>query len=227
MNDQEIRISREFSISSVYRKFNPSIKETQGDSPVRNPFAAFFFAALSCAPAIRAQAGPVEGGHEWQVWTGGGHGIKGSQSGDGVWNAGLRYGLILTAPHGPGFLRGRLEYALDAVPVFLVIQKTNTAYGAGFDPFAFKWTLDTKHSVAPYFEIAGGTLFTNTKVPEGTSRVNFTSSAALGLHFLRARHNISAEVRYMHISSAGLATPNPGINTIQFRVGFGAFSQKE
>jgi hypothetical protein len=64
-------------------------------------------------------------------------------------------------------------------------------------------------------------------VPEGTSRVNFTTSAALGLHFLRARHNISAEVRYMHISSAGLATPNPGINTIQLRVGFGAFSQKE
>ena len=87
--------------------------------------------------------------------------------------------------------------------------------------------LDTKHSVAPYFEIGGGTLFTSTKVPEGTSRVNFTSSAALGLHFLRAKHNISAEVRYMHISNAGLASPNPGINTIQFRLGFGAFSQKE
>ena len=194
---------------------------------MRNPFAALLFAALLCASTIRAQAGPVEGGHEWQVWTGGGHGIQGSQSGAGVLNVGLRYGLILTSPHGPGFLRGRLEYALDGVPVFLVFQKTNTAYGAGLNPFAFKWTLDTKPSVAPYFEIGGGTLFTNTKVPEGTSRVNFTSSAALGLHFLRARHNISAEVRYMHISSAGLATPNPGINTIQFRVGFGAFSQKE
>jgi fluoride ion exporter CrcB/FEX len=227
LNYQEIRLSRKFSISSFYRKFNPSIKETQGDFLVRNLFAAFFLGALLCAPAIRAQAGPVEGGHEWQVWTGGGHGIQGSQSGDGVWNAGLRYGLILTRPHGPGFLRGRLEYALDAVPVFLVLQKTNTAYGAGLNPFAFKWMLDTKPAVAPYFEIGGGTLFTNTKVPEGTSRVNFTSSAALGLHFLRARHNISAEVRYMHISSAGLATPNPGINTIQFRVGFGAFSQKE
>jgi hypothetical protein len=172
-------------------------------------FAAFFFGALLCAPAIRAQAGPVEGSHEWQVWTGGGHGIKGSQSSDGVWNVGLRYGWILTAPHGPGFLRGRLEYAVDAVPVFLVFQKTNTAYGAGLNPFAFKWMLDTKHNVAPYFEIGGGTLFTNTKVPEGTSHVNFTSSAALGLHFLRAKHNISAEVRYMHISNAGLATPNP------------------
>jgi hypothetical protein len=194
---------------------------------VRRIFAALVFAVLLNPSAIRAQAGPVEGGNEVQLWTGGGHGISGSQSGDGVWNLGLRYGLILTAPHGPGFFRGRLEYAVDAVPIFLVVQKTNTAYGAGVNPFAFKWALDTRRSVVPYFEIGGGTLFTNTRVPEGTSHVNFTTSGAVGLHFLRGKHNISAEVRYMHISNAGLATPNPGINTIQFRLGLGRFSQKE
>jgi hypothetical protein len=203
------------------------IQEPEGDAALRRILVAFVILIPVYAPALRAQAGPVEGGHEWQVWTGGGHGFNGSQSGDGVWNVGLRYGLILTAPHGPGFLRGRLEYAIDAVPVFLVVQKTNTAYGAGINPFAFKWALVTRKSVVPYFEIGGGTLFTNTKVPEGTSRINFTSGAALGLHFLRSKHNISAEVRYMHISNAGLATPNPGINTIQLRLGFGLFSQKE
>jgi len=81
--------------------------------------------------------------------------------------------------------------------------------------------------VVPYLELGGGTLFTNSKVPEGTSRINFITGGAAGLHFLRSKHNISAEVRYMHISNAGLATPNPGINTIQFRLGFGLFSQKE
>jgi lipid A 3-O-deacylase len=185
------------------------------------------FAVFMNAPAVRGQAGPVEGGHEWQFWTGGGHGLSGSQSGDGVWNLGFRYGLILTAPHGPGFLRGRLEYAVDAVPVFLVTQKTNTAYGVGVNPFAFKWALDTHGSIVPFLEIGGGTLFTNNKVPEGTSHVNFTSGGAFGLHFLRRKHNISAEVRYTHISNAGIATPNPGINTIQVRLGFGLFSQKE
>jgi len=194
---------------------------------MRTLFAAVILAALFSAPALRAQAGPVEGGNEIQVWTGGGHGINGVESGDGVWNVGLRYGWILTAPHGPGFLRGRLEYAVEAVPLFLVFQKTNTAYGAGVNPFAFKWALDTHRSVVPYFEVGGGALFTNTKVPEGTSRINFTSSGALGLHFLGSKHNISAEVGFIHISNAGLATPNPGINTIQFRIGFGRFSQKE
>jgi hypothetical protein len=202
-------------------------EERQGDTAVRRIFAALVFATLLHPPALRAQAGPVEGGHELQVWTGGGHGVNGSQSGDGVWNVGFRYGLILTKPHGPSFLRGRLEYAVDAVPVFLVVQKTNTAYGAGINPFAFKWALDKHGSIVPYFELGGGTLFTNTKVPEGTSRINFTTSGALGLHFLRSKHSISTEVRFMHISNAGLSTPNPGINTIQFRIGFGLFSQKE
>jgi Lipid A 3-O-deacylase (PagL) len=194
---------------------------------VRRICMALVFAVFLNAPAVRAQAGPIEGGHELQVWTSGGHGINGSQSGDGVWNVGFRYGLILTNPHGPGYLRGRLEYAIDAVPVFLVVQKTNTAYGAGINPFAFKWALDTRSNMVPYLELGGGTLFTNTKVPEGTSRINFTTSGAAGLHFLRRKHNISAEVRFMHISNAGLSTPNPGINTIQFRLGFGLFSQKE
>src|SRR5207237_544686 len=81
---------------------------------------------------------------------------------------------------------GRLEYAVDAVPVFLVVQKTNTAYGVGVNPFAFKWALDTHGSVVPYLELGGGMLYTSTKVPEGTSHINFTTSAALGLHFLRA-----------------------------------------
>lgn len=188
-------------------------------------FCLMVFAALS-APAASAQAGPIEGGHEWQVWTGGGHGTNGIQSSDGVWNLGLRYGLILTKAHGSGFLRGRLEYALEAVPAFLVNQKTNTAFGAGVNPFAFKWMLDTKNKVSPYFELGGGTLFTNVKVPEGSSRVNFTSSGAVGLHFLGSKHTISTEVRFMHISNAGLSSLNPGINTIQFRIGFGRFTQK-
>jgi len=189
--------------------------------------ALFSIAFFLYAPAARSQAGPVEGEHEIQFWTGGGHGTNGSQSSDGVWNLGFRYGLILTAPHGPGFLRGRLEYAVEAVPAFVVLQKQNTAYGVGVNPFAFKWLLDTRGSVVPYFEIGGGTLFTNTQVPAGTSRVNFTSSGAMGLHFLRSKHNVSAELRYMHISNAGLATSNPGINTVQLRLGFGWFSQKD
>src|SRR6266702_1860480 len=152
------------------RTFVLGIEEPDGDFLVKSAFTALLFAAFLSAPFAHAQAGPVEGGHELQLWTGA---------------------------------------------------------GVGVNPFAFKWALDTRRNVVPYFEIGGGTLFTHVQVPSGTSKVNFTTSAALGLHFLRDKHNISAEISYMHISNAGLATPNPGINTIQFRLGFGLFSQKE
>ena len=187
--------------------------------------ALLWFVFLTSACTLRAQAGPQEGGRELQIWTGGGHGTNGSQSGDGVFNIGARYGWILTNASGPGFLRGRFEYAVDVVPVFIVAQSTNTAYGFGVNPFALKWNFSAHGSAVPYVEIGGGALFTNVKVPEGTSHVNFTPSGALGAHFLRGKYNWSAEVRYMHISNAGISRPNPGINTIQVRLGLGRFSE--
>lgn len=178
---------------------------------------------MFCASFALAQVRPEDGGHEIQLWTGGGYSVPGGTSSTGIWNAGLRYGWILTRPHGPGFLNGRFEYALDAVPAFLVFQPANTAYGAGLNPLNLKWNFATRGDVVPYLELSGGTLFTNHDVPTGTNTVNFTSSAALGTHFLKESRNWNVEVRYMHISNAGLAKPNPGINTVQVRVGIGKF----
>lgn len=188
-------------------------------------FVGILVLGLLFAPAMRAQAGPEEGGNELQVWTGGGHGLNGSTANNAVWNLGVRYGWVLTSPHGPGFLQGEFEYAVDAVPAFVVSQKTDTAFGMGLNPFALKWNFTKSRKVVPYFELGGGTLFTNVKVPPGTSHVNFTSSGALGLHFPGDKFTWSAELRFMHISNAGIANLNPGINTLQLRIGFGRFSQ--
>jgi hypothetical protein len=177
-------------------------------------------------PFAIAQERPEEGGRELQVWTGGGYSVPGGTKDTGVWNAGVRYGWILTAPHGPGFLCGRFEVAVDAVPAFVVFQPANTAYGAGVNPVGLKWIFATRGHVAPYLELNGGTLFTTHEVPTGTSTVNFTSSAALGMYFF-GDHAWSMDVRYMHISNAGLTVPNPGINTVQVRIGFGKFFGKK
>lgn len=178
---------------------------------------------LFCCPVLWAQAKPEDGGREWQVWTGGGHSVPGGTSDTNVWDLGLRYGWVLTRPHGPGFLKGRFEYAVDVVPAFVVFQPANTAYGAGFNPLNLKWDFASRGRIAPYFEISGGTLFTNKDVPTGTNTVNFTPSAALGMHVLGEKYNWSVEARYLHISNAGLNVANPGINTVQVRVGVGRF----
>ena len=171
----------------------------------------------------QAQSAPEQGGHEVQIWAGGGHSVSGGRGDTSALNAGLRYGWIITGPHLPGFLRGRFEYAVDAVPLFVVFQPANTTYGLGFDPLGLKWNFEHHGRISPYLELCGGTLFTNHDVPTGTNTVNFTDQAALGMHILGAKHNVSLELRYMHISNAGLATPNPGVNTVQVRLGIGRF----
>jgi len=179
--------------------------------------------ALLLSSVAWAQARPEDGGREIQLWTGGGPSVPGGTSDTSVWNVGVRYGWILTRPHGPGFLNGRFEYVLDAVPVFMVFQRYNTAYGGGFSPLGLKWDFAARGRIEPYLELNGGTLFTNHQVPTGTSAVNFTDAAALGMHVLGDKHAFSVEVRYMHISNAGLSSPNPGINTVQVRLGIGKF----
>lgn len=186
-------------------------------------FCGLFLAGF--ASPVRAQDGPETDGNELEFWTSGGHGTNGITQHTGVWTAGFRYGWVITAPHGPGFLRGRFEYAVDAVPVFLLFQPTNTAYGAAVNPFALIWNFDTHGRVVPYLDLGGGALFTNTRVPAGTSKINFTTAGAVGLHFLTSKGTWSADVRFMHISNAGLETPNPGINTVQLRLGWGWFTR--
>ena len=172
-----------------------------------------------------AQSGLEQGATEIQVWTSGGHSVAGGRGNTGMWNAGLRYGWVLTKPLGPGFLKGRFEYALDAVPAYLIFQPTNTAYGAGLNPVNLKWNFATRGHLAPYLELSGGTLFTTHEVPPGTSKVNFTSAAAFGAHWLGERHALTLEARYLHISNAGLSAPNPGVNTVEIRLGVGRFKK--
>jgi hypothetical protein len=183
-------------------------------------------ALLLMSSVAWAQNRPEDGGREVQVWTGGGPSVPGGTSDTSVWNVGVRYGWILTRPHGPGFLKGRFEYAVDVVPVFMVFQRYNTAYGAGFNPLGLKWDFAARGRIEPYLELGGGTLFTNHQVPIGTSAVNFTPSAALGMHVLDDKYAFSVELRYLHISNAGLSSPNPGINTLEVRVGWGKFFGK-
>jgi Lipid A 3-O-deacylase (PagL) len=209
------------SIASLYRDLSPKLYRLRGELMRKFQFLLIFLLAASAFSF--AQAAPEQGGHEVEIWAGGGHSVPGGTKNTGAFNAGLRYGWILTGPHLPGFLRGRFEYAVDAVPVFFVFQPANTAYGVGFDPLGLKWNFQRHGRLSPYFELGGGVLFTDHNVPTFTNRVNFTPSAAFGAHILGAKYNWSLELRYLHISNAGLATPNPGINTVQVRLGVGRF----
>ena len=186
------------------------------------------FSIVGTARTTFAQdaAGPVEGGNEVQVWAGGGHSVPGGTQHTEAFNLGFRYGWVITGPHWPGILRGRFEYTVDAIPVYLIFQPTQTAYAGGFDPLGLKWDFEQRGRFSPYFELSGGVLFSRRDIPSYTNNVNFSPSAALGTHILGEKYNWSVEVRYLHISNAGLGNYNPGLNTVQVRLGVGRFWKK-
>ncbi len=154
------------------------------------------------------------------VWTGGGTALTGSFSNTRAWNAGVRIGNVLTGEHGSGRLRGNLEWAADIIPAYVIFQNT-TVYGAGFTPVLLKWNFTSGRKVAPFIEAGVGMLFTRTQVPPGTSTTNFTPQVGFGLHvFTREKRAVTFTGKYVHISNAGLSTPNQGINTMQFTLGY-------
>jgi len=196
-------------------------------------FLALFVVLFLCAPLVRAQSSeyvePQAGAHELEVFSGSGTGVHGfGQSsatvGNVVWYAGPRYGWVLTDVHGPRFLRGRFEYAMDVIPVFLVLQAGGTTYGSSFDPIVLKWNFARSRGAAPYFELSAGGLATAQQVPRGASHLNFTPSAAFGLRFPRGRNYWSLEFRYIHISDAFITNYNPGMDTLGLLFGFGRFT---
>jgi len=83
-----------------------------------------------------------------------------------VWNVGLRYGWILTRPHGPGFLKGRFEYALDAVPLFLVFRLP-TRRSEPVSSLNLKWNFALADEWSPILNSAAARcLLTTTFRPE-------------------------------------------------------------
>lgn len=190
---------------------------------------------LAWAPAAWAQSSadtdggdrlPVRG-HELQVWSGFGADPIGSThvtEGNRIWNVGLRYGWILTDAHGPGFLRGRFEYAVDALPVVMVTQPGGNAYGFGFDPWIMRWNLEPHRRIAPYIELGGGGLISTREIPQGESHFNFTPTGAVGVNILRGKYHWSVDFRYFHISDAELTKFNPGTDFFGIRVGWGAYT---
>jgi hypothetical protein len=186
------------------------------------------FLLCVCGIATAQQSAKPLDGQPWDlgVWAGGGVSVPGGTKDTQAIAAGVRLGKVLTDDHGGSFLQGNFEWSADVMPVYYVLQPApaKNAYGAGFNPVNLKWNFTGSPRTVPYFELGGGVLFTNTEVPLNTSTVNFVTHAALGFHFfVRERRAVTFNVRYEHISNAGLAVPNPGINTVQFQLGVNRF----
>ncbi|HTV13710.1 MAG TPA: acyloxyacyl hydrolase [Acidobacteriaceae bacterium] len=211
------------------------------------------------APAGTSTDGPAEATinklpWEWGPFFQGGKGV-GERSDYTLLSAGVRLGKVITDEHLGGIFRGQFEYAGELMPYWqaftpaphdqLVTYTIDgvqysylTPYGGGsftgvsLTPIILRWDFKPHGRLAPFFQGAGGLIYTTHKFPPdqlvahgtpgGTSVWNFSPQGGAGFqYFLSPRRSIMFSANAIHISSASLGDKNPGVNaSVQFQVGY-------
>ncbi|HYT93544.1 MAG TPA: acyloxyacyl hydrolase [Gemmataceae bacterium] len=129
----------------------------------------------------------------------------------------LRLGCMVTTACGSGCLRGNLEALLE-----LMAAPVTTGFGdvLGGPSLLLRYNFVQPHCrVVPYLQIGGGLLFTDahedpTQKAIGQS-FEFLLQAGVGCRcFLNDHCSVNAEAGYQHISNAGLADRNLGVNAL-------------
>ena len=215
-------------------------------------------AAAQSGSASSLEASTYQG-FEYGALVQGGNGITDNRDGFHFAMAGVHAGRILTDNIGPGLLHGNFEYAVEVFPYWqsftpkfervscvqpgAVITCSapytvgGTFTGASITPIILRWNFARRGKFTPWFQGAGGVLWTNHKYPaygdttvnlttngpSGDASVwNFTPQGGVGLHyFTRPNRSVDFSVMGIHISSASLGDRNPGVNaSIQASVGY-------
>ena len=168
-------------------------------------------------------------------------------------SAGFELGKPISRPLHAGILSGQFELAGNIMPLWQAYTPAphvqtypcpeggtclaqiggGTFTGLSLTPVIFRWNFLT-HSrrIQPWFQGAGGLIYTSHKFPPdvlvthgtpgATSVFNFSPQGGIGIHyFTRAKRSIDLGVNAVHISSASLGDRNPGVNaSIQVQVGY-------
>lgn len=152
---------------------------------------------------------------EWQVAAGVARSVNLYQStaGRGYAVQTIGWGRELTGDRGPGLVRGRFVWGVEAMPVFAQFQPSSM-YGAGFAPLVWRWNFAPRPKWSAFAEMSMGGIWTSDRIPEGTSRVNFTAHWGGGVRVRqRGRHALLLGYRFQHFSNGNQFGQNPGVNS--------------
>ena len=180
------------------------------------------FLALVSPRSSTAQEAVTRGGAEWSATASVARGIGLLQSigGERYAMATLSWGRVLTDLRGPGWARGRFEWAVEVTPVFAE-GSSGRARGVGLAPLQWRWNLAPRGRLYPFAEVGGGALWTTEPVPAGTTGTNFMTHGGVGLRVLGGRgRGLVASYRLHHISNGNRLRRNPGVNAHLITVGY-------
>ena len=129
--------------------------------------------------------------------------------------------MTITDPIGDSWYRGQVS--LGAEMVYLEFREPLVTHGIGFTP-RIKYTFVALGRLRPYLEFTGGPFWTDLggRIREQANEFNFVLSGGVGVSWLLTRQlAVNAGYRFHHISNAGTAFPNLGLNA---SLPFGGFS---
>jgi len=217
--------------------------------------------AGSAMPAAAASDNPVAEVRDGKLWGMGpflnwGKGVGDRADFNFLW-AGFELGKPITPVLHAGILSGQFELAGNIMPLWLAFTPSphiamrqcmqpgggtapcllpiggGTYHGASITPVIFRWNfLTSSRRIQPWFQGAGGLIYTTHKFPPdvlvthgtpgATSVWNFSPQGGIGIrYFTRSRRSIDLGVNAVHISSASLGDRNPGVNaSVQIQVGY-------
>ncbi|MES2309908.1 MAG: acyloxyacyl hydrolase [Verrucomicrobiota bacterium] len=139
----------------------------------------------------------------------------------------LRLGWMLSTPgETETWNRGNWEALLDLQTSGIFNGAGNVMVGPAlllrynFVQPDWKWV--------PYVQIGGGVVYTDAYQDQNQrligQAVEFTPQAAAGFHyFLNQNWSLNAELSFMHVSNANMASRNVGVNALGGMVGFSYF----
>lgn len=172
-----------------------------------------FLQVAAAQPA--ATAVPTHLAHEWHVSAGVARSVNLYQS-----KAGRSYAVQtigwsreLTRDLGPGAVRGRFAWGIEAMPVFAQFEPSNI-YGAGFAPLVWRWNFTPHPRWSAFAELSMGGLWTTDAIPSGTSDLNFSAHWGGGVRIGRTAGNaLLLAYRFQHFSNGNQFNSNPGVNS--------------
>lgn len=132
----------------------------------------------------------------------------------------IRYGVVLTDPIGPSFLRGNFEILGEATYDYIVDQR---GYGIGLSAL-FHWNFLTSDYFQPFLEFGVGAYHTNLSMKHFPNDFNFLSQGGVGFNlFISPKIALQGDYRYQHFSNAGIYARNAGLNMLKAGIGIAYF----